>query len=604
MTTLKKPKRAQARTTSTGSSPASTIAFLSDADLKALEARAHEATGLKKQWLELQVLRQHRRRAMAARLEKSRADTSDRDIRALDERGFAGPGGGRQATVVPPVEYRGTTVQVAGLFPWSVGADSPILGTPLGHHLATGAPVCFDPLNAWKLKAMTAPSCFIIALNGFGKSTLLRRITLGDIAAGVRVIWPGDVKPDGKVLTEKVGGEVLPVGYGIGSINPLAPGPIGEALVKLRQSLPQLSAQDRAQRQLRIRQTEFALAARQVNVVAGLLEIVRRRPLEDYEQTLLASAIRLLYTAAADGGQGFAPDRPAVVSDLIELVTTGHDELLADAVADTAEEYRAQVKPLLRSLRALVKGRFGEVFNGTDTVRLNVDMPSICLDMSSIPPGDETMRAAALLSGWSEAFATIEAAHVLADCGLGPHLAFHVVMDELWQVIKVGPMMVGRIDAVQRLQRVYGVAITAVTHSIAEMEEAGALGFVERSRARIIGPVPRGEVERLAKVLSFSGREKEMVIGWSDEADQNRLVDQKAAKRQHNDSDGAAKITAAGTGHFLLKLGEGRRPGIPFKTWMTPSERASGIHDTDVRLNAANKEKEHAAQAAEAVLAR
>ncbi|AEF43108.1 ATP-binding protein [Hoyosella subflava] len=607
-TTKKPSSRKQAGRPRGAHAQASKIGFLSDEDLKDLEARAHEATGPKKQWLELQVLRQHRRRAMAARLEKSRADSSDRGVRPLDQRGFAGLGGGRQATVVPPVEYRGTTVQAAGLYPWSVGADSPILGTPLGHHLATGAPVCFDPLNAWKLKAMTAPSCFIIALNGFGKSTLLRRITLGDIAAGVRVIWPGDVKPDGKVLSERVGGEVLPVGYGIGSINPLAPGPIGEALVKLRESLPTLPDEARTERELRIRQTEFALAARQLNVVAGLLEIVRHRPLEDYEQTLLASAIRLLYTPAADGGHGFGPDRPAIVSDLIELVNNGHEELLADAVADTAEEYRSQVKPLLRSLRALVKGRFGEVFNGTDTVHLNVDRPSICLDMSSIPPGDETMRAAALLAGWSEAFATIEAAHVIADSGLGPNLAFHVVLDELWQVIKVGPMMVGRIDAVQRLQRVYGVAITAVTHSIAEMEEAGALGFVERSRARIIGPVPRGEVERLAKVLSFSEREKDMVIGWSDEADQNRLVDQKAAKRQKRANDGGGeevpKITAAGTGHFLLKLGEGRRPGIPFRTWMTPSERASGIHDTDVRLNAANKEAEAFSVEGEAVLVR
>ncbi|MFD4183918.1 ATP-binding protein, partial [Rhodococcus sp. NPDC058514] len=52
------------------------------------------------------------------------------------------------------------------------------------------------------------------------------------------------------------------------------------------------------------------------------------------------------------------------------------------------------------------------------------------------------------------------------------------------------------------------------------------------------------------------------------------------------------KVVAAGTGMFVLKLGEARRPGIPFKVWVPPIEEASGIHDTDKRLNAANKERE------------
>ncbi|PWQ83090.1 ATP-binding protein, partial [Stenotrophomonas maltophilia] len=76
-----------------------------------------------------------------------------------------------------------------------------------------------------------------------------------------------------------------------------------------------------------------------------------------------------------------------------------------------------------------------------------------CLDMSSVPQDDEMMRSSVLLSGWNAAFATIEAAHVLADAGLGPNLAFHVLMDELWQVLQ-RPMMAGRIDALLRLQRV------------------------------------------------------------------------------------------------------------------------------------------------------
>lgn len=563
------------------------IKTLSNEALTALEAREAAATGqIKKAWLGVLVKRQYSLRATIAQNERARRDTSDRDVPDLDSRGFSGPGGGRMSTVMPPVEYRGTTIQVAGLNPWIVGTNAPILGTPLGHHLAPPhSAVCFDPLSAWKAKAITAPSCFICALNGFGKSTLMRRLALGDIAAGTRVIFPGDVKPDGRVLTEQVEGQVSEVGYGVGCLNPLDPGPIGTALEMLT---------DPVVRQ----QTEFALHARQLNMTAALCEIVRRSELKDFEQTLLASAIRLLYTHAADGGLGFGVARPAILSDLIELIDSEHEELLADAVADDSQEYREQIKPLLRTLRALVKGRFGELFNGQSTVRLDVSAPSICLDMSSVPPGDDLMRAAVLLAGWNEAFATIEAAHVLADAGLGPNLAFSVYMDELWQVIQLGPMMVGRIDAVQRLQRVFGVAMIFVSHSLAEMEKAGAMGMVERSRARIIGPVPTAEIARLEQVMQFSETEKSMLTSWSDAADLNSPIDQKTARRRKfaakagiAESSMEKKPVAAGTGQFLIKLGEGKRPGTPFKVWVTPAERAAGIHETDARLTAADDDR-------------
>ncbi|MFD4268152.1 ATP-binding protein [Rhodococcus sp. NPDC058481] len=577
--------------------PAARIKVLTDEELAALEHQAASASGFKKAWLTKSVERQYNRRATIERLQRARRDGFDREVARLDSRGFMGAGGGRMSTIMPPVEYRGTAIHVAGLYPGIVGANAPILGTPLGQHLKTGAPVCFDPLAAWKAKAITAPSCFICALNGFGKSTLLRRIALGDIAAGTRVIWPGDVKPDGRELTEAVGGQVLEAGYGgIGVMNPLDPGPIGDAIATINDADATAPL-------------EFALFARQLNLVSALAEIVRRSPLKDFEETLLSSAIRLLYAPTADGGMGFDRHRPAILDDLIAVIEGSHPELMGDAVADTVEEYRDQIKPLLRSLRALVKGRFGEVFNGQSSVRFNVNAPSICLDVSSVPDGDTLMRGAVLLAGWSEAFATIEAAHALADADLGPNLAFHVLMDEFWQVLQCGPMMVARIDAVQRLQRVLGVAITAVTHSIAEMESAGALGFVERSRARIIGPVTQKELERLSTVIQFSETEKSMIVGWSDTASSTQPIEQRKRARRliaatkarlvgarAVDDDGEQakpkKVVAAGTGMFVLKLGEARRPGIPFKVWVPPIEEASGIHDTDKRLNAANKERE------------
>lgn len=574
-------------------SPADKIArsLLSDADLAALEsAAAAETNTIKKTWKQVLVKRQYNLRATIERLNKSRTDGFDREVADLDEKGFEGPGGGRMSTVMPPVEYRGTTVQVAGVYPWIVGAKAPLLGTALGRHLRTGAAVGFDPLYAWKMKAISAPSCFICALNAFGKSTLLRRICLGDIGRGTHVIAPGDVKPDLRALAEAVGGQVSEVGYGTGSINPLDRGPIGDAIERL------------AAGSLERQRAEFALHARQLNMVCALLEIVRRGPLKDFEETMLASAIRLIYSHP---DTIYSTANPARMEDLIEIISDAPEELREDAVADDASEYRGQIKPLLRSMRALVKGRFGETFNQHSTVRIDITKPMIDLDMSSVPPGDELMRAAVLLAGWNEAFAAVEAAHILADVGLGPNRAFHIVMDEFWQVLACGPMMVARVDAVQRLQRAIGVAMTTVTHSIAELEKAGGLGLIERSRARIIGPVPEAEVDRLSKFMKFSEAERAMLTGWAN--DGTSAVDEKKAVRKarrkaavnvaaasHDsaiDVGRETKRTAAGVGHFLLKLGEGAAPGTPFKVWVPPVEDASGIHDTDARLRSADADR-------------
>lgn len=270
-------------------------------------------------------------------------------------------------------------------------------------------------------------------------------------------------------------------------------------------------------------------------------------------------------------------------------------------MADTAEEYRGQIKPLLRSLRALVKGRFGETFNRHSTVRIDITKPMVDLDMSSVPPGDELMRAAVLLAGWNEAFAAVEAAHILADNKVpgAKSIAAHIILDEVWQVIQTGSSAVARLDAVQRLQRSMGVAMTLVTHSLADFEKVGALGMIERSRARIIGPVPEAELDRLGRFMKFSQAERAMVTGWAN--DTTSSVDEKKTLRQARrtalaSADGAPGVadstrTAAGVGHFLLKLGEGATPGTPFKVWVPQAEKDSGIHDTDARLRAADEDR-------------
>ena len=117
------------------------------------------------------------RAAAATQLERARADTSDRETWHLSARTFA-VSGGRMSTVLPPAEYRATKMQIADGFPWLVDANSPILCTPLGFHLDSSAgatPMSFDPVSAWRATALTVPSSYIVAPNGFGKGTHPRR---------------------------------------------------------------------------------------------------------------------------------------------------------------------------------------------------------------------------------------------------------------------------------------------------------------------------------------------------------------------------------------------------------------------------------------------
>ncbi|MGS2811578.1 hypothetical protein [Nocardia sp. MW-W600-9] len=139
---------------------------------------------------------------------------------AFTDRGYTGAGGGRASVVPRTPEWRATTVQVAGLWPFCVGASAPTAGVPVGSHYITGAPVHFDPMS-WFLRGfITAPIAFVLALNGFGKSSLIRRIVAGAVAAGETVLCMGDTKGEYRDLVERLGGQVVDVGYGHGTINP------------------------------------------------------------------------------------------------------------------------------------------------------------------------------------------------------------------------------------------------------------------------------------------------------------------------------------------------------------------------------------------------
>ena len=78
---------------------------------------------------------------------QARTGAADADAAAPGARGWPGRGGGSSANLQPADEWRGTTVQVCGLWPFASDGRRPTIGVPLGRNLLTGATVCCDPIH-------------------------------------------------------------------------------------------------------------------------------------------------------------------------------------------------------------------------------------------------------------------------------------------------------------------------------------------------------------------------------------------------------------------------------------------------------------------------
>ena len=201
-------------------------------------------------------------------------------------RGWPGPGGGRSVYLQAPAEWRATSVQACGLWPFSVGAGAPMIGVPLGKHLLTGATVCGDPIS-WFQRAglLTAPTAFVLGLQGFGKSSCIRRMALGLAGFGVLPLVLGDLKPDYVDLIAALDGQVIRLGRGRGYLNVLDMNLAKRAADAARAtaSTPSSSASCSAD-----------AVGRRHTMVSALITIQRGHPPNDREDSILAAALRVL----------------------------------------------------------------------------------------------------------------------------------------------------------------------------------------------------------------------------------------------------------------------------------------------------------------------
>lgn len=471
-------------------------------------------------------------------------------------RGWVGRGGGSSAYVQAADEFRGTTVQVCGMWPFAVGSGTPMVGVPFGRHLSTNATLCCDPIS-WFQRAnlISNPSVFVLSRPGLGKSTSVRRMAAGLAGYGVQPLILGDLKPDYVDLIKALGGQVITLGRGRQYLNVLDPGGALAAAERLRAAGYEQEANE-------------VLAdahGRRHTVVAALLTILRGTPPTDREETILDRALRLL------DARWVGRDQPPVLADLLTVIQEGPDELRAVALdRGDDERYRSLTEHLEASLISLTTGgRLGTTFAHQTTTPMRLDAP-VVYDVSAITDTEQDLQAATLIACWSAGFGAVNIANALADAGLEPRRHYFVVLDELWRALRAGQGMVDRVDALTRLNRQIGVGIAMISHTMSDLlalpsesERMKARGFVERAGMVICGGLPLSEMPLLTPAVPMSSAEQAMLEGWQDPPS----WDPKTGKESE----------PPGRGRFLVKVGG--RPGIPVKVVLTETEKA--VNDTN-----------------------
>lgn len=508
------------------------------------ESRRYHRVGRK----EKKALRRLEREESAAATAAKRAEVRHRPA----SRGWWQPGAGGSTVIQPVDEYRGTTVQVCGLWPYVVGAGTPMVGVPLGLNLINGSTVCGDPISWFQQNLIGNPSVFVLGLPGLGKSTIIRRMAAGGAGFGALPLVLGDLKPDYVDLIKALGGQVITLGRGRGHLNVLDPGEAVEAAERLREAGKEKERQ----------QVLADAHGRRHTMVSALLTILRKEPPTDREESIIDRALKVL----DERGEGVP-----VLGDLLKVIQDAPPEIRAVALdrGDDAR-YKKITENLEASLISLTSGgRLGEMFSQKTDVPMVRDRP-VVYDVSSVDDSDTDLQAAILLACWSAGFGTVNVANALADAGLEPRRHYFVILDELWRALRAGRGMVERVDALTRLNRQRGVGLAMISHTMSDLlalpteeERMKARGFVERAGMVIAGGLPGAEMVMLTSAVPLSRAEQDLLVSWQDPPAW--------------DSSTGREAEPPGRGKFLVKVGG--HPGTPLKVQLMGLELA--VNDTN-----------------------
>ena len=478
---------------------------------------------------------------------RSELTTTIRRHRYVGKKGVQGNSGTGSAAFVPvPLEWRATTRQVCGLYPWASPGQLPMVGGPIGLHQKSGSVVCFDHISWFLAHHIGNPSVLLIAKPGLGKSALAKKMTLNLAAMGYIPIVPGDSKNEYSAMTAVVGGEVRTVSRSGGAaLNPCDPGGMAAVARRIGGTAGEALMAE--------------AIGRATVCISSLVELSRKgRSTTDYEESAISAALSVLY--AQEGPE-------PLLADLDQLLASRHPAVRAVLLDRGKDEvYDELIEPLRRSITALLGGQFGDVF-ARRVERMTGPPRAWSLDTSRIKAGDPRFLAAVLIAAWSDTYGMVEAQQALYEAGMGPRVLYCMVLDELWRVLNLGGTLPDRVNELTRLNRTDGIGQIMITHSIRDLARGGnsnVEGIEERAGAIMIGGAPRKELVALDQVVTLNNAERRAIQEWWSTSE---------ALIERNE-------VPPGAGKFLLKASS-ETPGIPIQVVLSSVEKEWGGQNTN-----------------------
>ncbi|MFP8906174.1 ATP-binding protein [Streptomyces atacamensis] len=458
-------------------------------------------------------------------------------------RGWPGAGSGRTPYTDRGAVYLGTTVEVAGIFPFVLGSSLPPEGVPIGPDLLTHELVCFDP-GGWVGRLVQNPGVWIMAQPGAGKSAITKRIALVYSSYGWMIVVPGDVKGEYAPLVRALGGQVVRIGRGLDRLNPLDSGPLRRRL----NALPEER-----------RETLLAeINGRRSDLLHALLATphgLGRRPTAP-EANVVGAAVEQVAGRLADD---------PVIPDVVRALREGPKELWDRLLVDDLDEYRTLVREVTLALENLCTGPLSGLFDGPTTTPVDLDAPALSVDLSALLTAGDQVVASGLLATWAYSYSAIDSARALGMM----NRPLVLPLDEMWRALRAGPGMVEAMDSMTRLNRSKGEVTIFVTHSLRDPESlptpedrAKALGLMDRCDSLILGALGTGELDRVNSQRPLTSEERALVASWS--APNTTGLD--GTNQRH-----------PGRGKYLIKIGS--RAGAPARLDLTPAEES--LYDTD-----------------------
>jgi hypothetical protein len=179
------------------------------------------------------------------------------------------------------------------------------------------------------------------------------------------VLVLGDTKPDYALLAAHLGGQVIRIGRGMDTVNPLDAGPLGAVL--------RHAGGDGA------RALRHEVRSRRLSLLMALCALVRDGRVSNAEEVILGRAVDLLAERS--------PAQPDVTS-VLNVITEGPDALRSAARADTPAAYRARTDDLAFTLASLCAGTLAGTFDGPTSRPADMAAPIVVMDISRVgPPG-------------------------------------------------------------------------------------------------------------------------------------------------------------------------------------------------------------------------